>query len=115
MKSVINGKKKLEAYEGEMDFSINAHVLERIKWDWTNISVELDDDAIAIGCFKNRKVVNEKKIGFVVSHYIKEVEWKQVSEVLLRFHPNDIVQLSRLLKEEMEDALKKLYITSAFM
>ncbi len=116
MKSVINGKKKLEAYEGVMDFSINAHVLERIKWDWTNISVELDDDdAIAIGCFKNRKVVIEKKIGFVVFHYIKEVEWKQVSEVSLRFHPNDIVQLSRLLKEEMEDALKELYITSAFM
>lgn len=33
MKSVITGKKKLEMYEKEMDFSINAHVLERIKWD----------------------------------------------------------------------------------
>lgn len=115
MKSVITGKKKLEMYEKEMNFSIYAHVLEKFKWDWTNISVELDNDAIAIGCFKNRKVVIEKKISFVVSHYIKEVEWKQVSEVSLRFHPNDIVQLSRLLKEEMEDALKELDITSAFM
>lgn len=115
MKSVITGKKKLEMHEGEMNFFIYAHVLERFKWDWTNLSVELDNDAIAIGCLKNRKVVIEKKEGFVVSHYIKEIEWKQVSEVPLRFHPNDIVQLSRLLKEEMEDFLNQVETTHALI
>ncbi|MCU5282757.1 hypothetical protein OCA22_30910 [Bacillus cereus] len=115
MKSVITGIKKLEMYEGEMIFSIYAHVLERLKWDWTNISVSLNNDVIAIGYFKNRKVVIEKKIGFVIAHYVKEVEWKRVSAVPLRFYPNDIVQLSRLLKEEMEDSLNRVETTHALL
>ncbi|AFV21767.1 MULTISPECIES: hypothetical protein [Bacillus] len=54
-------------------------------------------------------------MGFVVSHYIKEVERKQVSEVSLRFHSNEIVQLSKLLKEEMEDALNQVETAHAMV
>lgn len=52
---------------------------------------------------------------FVVSHYIKEVERKQVDEVSLRFHPTDIVQLSRLLKEEMEESLNQVETAHAMV
>ncbi|MFJ8528354.1 hypothetical protein [Bacillus sp. NPDC094106] len=108
MKSIIKGKKKLEMCDGEMNFSIYAHVLEKFRWDWTNISVELNDNVIAIGYFENRKVVIEKKINFVASHYVKEKDWMQVDEVSLRFHPTDIVQLLRLLKEEMEEPMNQV-------